>query len=182
MKRNLPTLHGRSGRRAAERPVAPRERKLPPRPLVSIGYANQPREAGQLALQLCAALVRRGLRPAVLVVSPGSEPVTDPPLASFLGAGVAEAKWLHLPAQGADKLIDEALAQLSSELVVGLGNALALHYRPFFSVVVTGHRRQLISDDMQVLRADLEVTTPSDQLADELAKILQARLADHPPG
>jgi hypothetical protein len=179
VKRSLPTLHGgRSGRRAAERPVAPRERSIPPHPLVSIGYANQPREAGQLALQLSAALVKRGVRVAALVVSPGSEPVTDPPLASFLAAGVAEAKWLHLPGkQGDGKLIADALAQLSSELVIGLGNSLAEYYQPFFSVVVTGHRRQLISDDMQVLRADLEVTTPSDQLADELAKILQARLA-----
>jgi hypothetical protein len=124
--------------------------------------------------------VKRGLRVAALIVSPGSEPVTDPPLASFLAVGVAEAKWVHLPAQGEGKVLEDALGQLSSELVVGLGNSLAEYYRPFFSVVVTGHRRQLISEDMQVLRADLEVTTPSDQLADELAKILQTRLADRP--
>ena len=55
MKRALPTLPTaqRRATRRAERPVAPRERTTAPKPLVTIGYANNAREAGQLAKPVC---------------------------------------------------------------------------------------------------------------------------------
>jgi hypothetical protein len=74
-------------------------------------------------------------------------------------------------------VLAEAFTHLSGTAVVlALGNVVPQFYRPFFSIVVTGHRRQLLSDDAQVLRADLEITSPSESLSEELAKILQSRL------
>ena len=176
MKRALPTLQRRPGRRA-ERTVAPRERADAPQPLITIGYANQTREASQFAVQLCAALVERGVKVAALLAGTGDEPIVDARLGAFLEAGARAAKSVHVPPQGGQAVLQGALEQLAGEgVVLALGNVVARFYRPFFSIVVTGHRRQLISDDAQVLRADLEITSPSEHLAEELAKLLQARL------
>ncbi|HKP58127.1 MAG TPA: hypothetical protein VJV78_15450 [Polyangiales bacterium] len=179
MKRSLPTVHtgGQPHSRAARRPVAPRERADAPAPLLTIGWANHAREAAQLALRLCAALTKQGVAVAVLLASEGAEPLPNGSIGQFLEAGARAAKWVNLPAQGADKLLAGALAELAgSQLVLALGNAPAEFYRPFFSVVVSGHRRQRIIDDAQILQADLEVTSPSDGLADELARMLAGRL------
>jgi hypothetical protein len=181
MKRSLPTLHGggkQAGHaKAARRPVAPRERADAPAPLLTIGWSNHAREAAQLALSLCAALTKHGVAVAVLLASDGAEPLPNSSLGQFLEAGARASKWVNLPAQGADKLLASALAELAgSQLVLALGNAPAEFYRPFFSIVVSGHRRQRITDDAQILQADLEITTPSDGIADELARLLASRL------
>jgi len=176
VKRPLPTVQRRPGRRP-ERPVAPRERTTAARPLVTIGYANNVREAGQLALQLCAALSKRGVAVGVLLATTNDDPIVDVSVASFLQAGAQAAKTVQVPHHGGIEVLSDALARLSEVgLVLGLGNALPIFFRPFFSIVVTGHRRQLISDNTQILQADLELTSPSEAVADELAKILQTRL------
>lgn len=176
MKRSLPTVQRRSGRRA-ERPVAPRERAQAARPLITIGWTNHAREAGQFALQLCTALAKRGVSVAALLASSGDEPMEGVRLGAFLESGAQAAKSVHVPAQGGDQVLAEAFTHLSgTAIVLALGNLVPQFYRPFFSIVVTGHRRQLISEDAQVLRADLEITSPSESLAEELAKILQSRL------
>jgi hypothetical protein len=176
VKRSLPTMQRRSGRRA-ERPVAPRERGHAPRPLVTIAWADHAREASQFALQLCAALAKRGVSVAALLATSGDDTIEGARLGAFLESGAQAAKSVHVPAQGGDKVLAEAFTHLSGTAVVlALGNVVPQFYRPFFSIVVTGHRRQLISDDTRVLRADLEITSPSESLSDELAKILQSRL------
>ncbi len=183
MKRQLPTVsrRGSHGRRI-ERPVAPRERTTAAQPLVTIGYVNHAREAGKLAVQLCAALAKRGVSVGVLMATHSDEPATEVSLGSFLEAGASGAKSVLVPPHGGIEVLSEALARLSdSAIVIGLGNVLSLFYRPIFSIVVTGHRRQLVSDDTQILQADLEVTSPSDGLADELAKIFQGRVNAAPP-
>ncbi|HKU42556.1 MAG TPA: hypothetical protein VJR89_30570 [Polyangiales bacterium] len=179
MKRSLPTVqsgpagHGKSGRRTG----APRERLDPPVPLVTVGWVNHAREAGQLALQLCAALSEKGLPPAVLLASEGSEPLPNASLGQFLEAGARAAKWVNLPAQGEAKLLAAALEELAgAPPVLALGNAPAEFYRPLFSIVVSGHRRQRITDDAQLMQADLEITTPSDAIAHELASLLAGRI------
>ena len=184
MKRTLPTVQRTrsTSRRRAERPVAPRERATPPKPLITIGYANHAREAGQLATKLCAALTARGVAVGALIVQSGGEPAAEVSVGSFLEAGAQAAKSVLVPASGAAEVLAEALERLRDPaVVVGIGNALALFYQPFFSIVVSGHRRQLIADDTQILKADLELTAPSDGLPDELAKILQSRLNAAPP-
>jgi hypothetical protein len=146
--------------------------------LITIGWANHAREASQFALQLCAALAKRGISVAALLASAGDEPIVDARLGAFLEAGAQGAKSVQVPAKGGEQVLADALEHLAgSSVVLALGNVMAQFYRPFFSIVVTGHRRQLISDDAQVLRADLEITTPSEGLSEELAKILQSRLA-----
>ena len=187
MKRPLPTLPRtptaqRRATRRAERPVAPRERATAPKPVVTIGYANNAREAGQLAVQLCAALSARGVSVAALIARSGDEPAVEVSVGSFLEAGAQAAKSVQVPASGGAEVLGDALERLREPaLVVALGNTLALFYRPLFSIMVTGHRRQLIADDTQILQADLELTAPSDGIADELAKILQSRLSAAPP-
>jgi hypothetical protein len=176
VKRPLPTVQRRSGRRT-ERPVAPRERVTAPRPLVTIGYANQVREAGQLALQLCAALAKKGVAVGALLATSNDEPIVDVSVGSFLEVGVQAAKSVQVPHHGGAEVLADAFARFSEVgLVVGLGNALPVFYRPLFSIVVTGHRRQLIPDDRQILQADLELTSPSEGVAEELARILHTRL------
>ena len=177
MKRSLPTVGRRSGRRA-ERPAPPRERVQAPQPLITIAWANNVREASEFALQLCASLAKRGVSVAALLASAGDEAIDGTRLGAFLEAGARAAQSVHVPAHGGDQVLAEALKQLSgTALVLALGNIVPTFYQPSFSIVVTGHRRQLLSDDAQVLRADLEITSPSQSLSDELAKILQSRLA-----
>jgi len=156
--------------------VAPRERADAPQPLITIGYADHTREASQFAVQLCGALVERGAQVAALLAGTGDEPIVDARLGAFLEAGARAAKSVVVPPQGGEDVLRDALAQLAGDgFVLALGNVVARFYRPFFSIVVTGHRR-LISDDAQVLRADLEITSPSEPLAEELAKLLHSRL------
>jgi hypothetical protein len=169
-------MQRRSGRRA-ERPVAPRERAQAPQPLITIAWANHAREAGEFALQLCAALAKRGVSVAALLASSGDEAVEGVRLGAFLESGAQAAKSVQVPAHGGEQVLADAFTHLSgTALVLALGNVVPQFYRPFFSIVVTGHRRQLISEDAQVLRADLEITSPSESLSEELAKILQSRL------
>lgn len=176
MKRSLPTVQRRSGRRP-ERTVAPRERAPAPQPLVTIGYADHTREATAFAVQLCAALVRRGLGVAVLIASSGEDAI-DTRLGAFLEAGARAAKSVHVPAQDGSRVLADAFEHLAGDgVVLALGNVVARFYQPSFAIVVTGHRRQLLSDHEQVLRADLEITSPSESLADELSKILHSRLS-----
>jgi hypothetical protein len=189
VKRSLPTVHaarhgGRGGQagkgghaKATRRPIAPRERADAPAPLLTIGWANHVNEAAQLALSLCAALTKQGVTVAVLLASDGAEPLPNASLGQFLEAGARATKWVNLPAQGAEKVLSTALAELvGSQLVLALGNAPAEFYRPFFSIVVSGERRQRITDDAQILQADLEITAPSEGIADELARMLKSRL------
>jgi hypothetical protein len=178
VKRSLPTVNKgqRRSPRRAERPVPPRERAQPPQPLVTIAWANHAREASEFALQLCATLAKREVSVAALLAS-GDEPIEGARLGAFLEAGARAAKSVQVPAQGGAEVLAEAFTHFSgTAMVLALGNVVPQFYRPSFSIVVTGHRRQLISDDAQVLRADLEITSPSESLADELAKILQSRL------
>jgi hypothetical protein len=181
VKRSLPTVKpaGRSQRagKRAERIVAPRERADAPLPLITIGWTNHAREAIELALQLCAALAKRGVSVAALLASTPDDALEGSRLGAFLEAGASGAKSVTIPAQGGAQVLDEALDHLSgATIVLAVGNVVPHFYLPFFSIVVTGHRRQLVSDDAQVLRADLEITSASEGLPDELAKILQSRL------
>lgn len=189
MKRTLPTVGRRPGRRQErhvrnlrnernERPVAPRERAQAPLPLITIAWADHAREAGEFALQLCAALAKRGVSVAALLASTSGEAIEGARLGAFLEAGAQAAKSVQVPAHGGEKILAEALTHFAgTALVLALGNVVPQFYRPFFSIVVTGHRRRLVPEDAQVLRADLEITSPSQGLSDELAKILQSRLA-----
>lgn len=183
MKRALPTMkqsgrpQRRSGRRG-ERPVPPRERAEAPQPLITIAWSNHASQASAFALQLCAALAKRGVSVAVLLASTPADALEGARLGAFLEAGASAAKSVSVPAHGGAAVLAEALEHFSDATVVlSLGNVVAEFYQPFFSIVVTGHRRQLLSEDTQVLRADLEITSPSEALADELAKILQSRLS-----
>lgn len=176
MKRSLPTVGRRSERRGG-RTVAPRERGTASLPLVTIAWSNHAREASELALQLCAALAKRGVSVAALLAFSADDALEGTRLGAFLEAGAMAAKSVQVPAHGGEEVLAEALTHFSgAALVLALGNVMPQFYRPFFSIVVTGHRRQLLTDDQQVLRADLEVTSPSPSLSDELAKILQSRL------
>jgi hypothetical protein len=160
-----------------ERTVAPRERATAAQPLITIAWNNHAREAAEFALQLCAALAKRGVSVAALLAASADDALEGMRLGAFLEAGAQAAKSVQVPPQGGAEVLAEALTHFSgASLVLALGNSVPQFYQPFFSIVVTGHRRQLLTDDQQVLRADLEITSPSPSLSDELAKILQSRL------
>jgi hypothetical protein len=77
------------------------------------------------------------------------------------------------PAQAAGAL-QAGLAEIApgSDWIVAWGNALPQLFQPYFTVVVTGHRRELTHADPLVLQAQLEVTAPTEELATLLARKL----------
>jgi hypothetical protein len=109
--------------------------------------------------------------------------------AAMMDAGAAPAKLVSKPhsdaqralsAADAQRALAGALDELGTDWVIAWGNALPQLFRPFFSIVVTGHRRDLTRTDAMVIQADLEVTAPGPELATLLARRLAS--AKHSAG
>ena len=189
MKRTLPTLPGnapaRPGRghgdgrgrgRGSDHPIPPQERPPLDQQVIAIAHHQQPSAAHKLAVQLCAALVREGVEVAALVSidAPAGAADAQVALAELIEAGARQATMLRRPDKEAAEAVQRALAQLAgSRFVLALGNTLPQLFRPYFTVVVTGHRRMLADAGPLVLQAELEVTAPSEELATLLARRIQ---------
>jgi hypothetical protein len=187
VKQRLPTLAGkasgarrereRSRKSAEEFAGRPTERPVLSERVVAIAHVNQPEASSKLAAQLCAALTRAGSAVAALV-SVDSSALTAESQAAFaalMESGARQAKLVRItePAQAAGAL-HTAVAEIApgSDWIVAWGNALPQLFQPFFTVVVTGHRRELTHADPLVLQAQLEVTAPTEELATLLARKL----------
>jgi hypothetical protein len=195
VKRSLPTLpagraqgrghghnqHDRNAWRTAERAVPLAERSALDLPLIAVAHVNQAAAAARLATQLCAAFVREGVAVSALVTidSTASAPEAEAALATMLEAGARQTVLLRKPERDAQAALTHALEQLAgSEWIVAFGNTLPQLFRPYFTVVVTGHRRALTGAEPLVLQAELEVTAPGDELATLLARRLQTQWAE----
>jgi hypothetical protein len=189
VKHRLPTLpdknkaskisarreHERSRANAVEFASRPVERPELAQRVVAVAHVNQLAESTQLAAQLCAALVAQGQTVAGLAtVDTGAiAPDAEAAFAGMLEAGVRQAKLVRKTDEGWSGL-QAAVEQLGagSDWIVAWGNALPHFYKPYFTVVVSGHRRELTHADPLVLQAQLEVTAPSPELATLLARKL----------
>jgi len=199
VKRSLPTLPtGRAGRaggrgqrrghgqerspwQAPDRVPPLAERVALDLPLIAVAHVNQTPAATRLATQLCAAFAREGVAVSALITvdSAAGAPEAEAALASMLEAGARQTVLLRRPERDAQAALEHALEPLAgSEWIVALGNTLPQLFRPYFTVVVTGHRRALTSAEPLVLQAELEVTAPGDELATLLARRLQTQWAE----
>jgi hypothetical protein len=179
MKHRLPTVSGaQAHRRGAGRPKTggrPVERVPLETPVVAVAHINQGAAASRFAVQLCAAFVHEGASVAALVSIDNSAGAHEAQttLSSMLDAGARQAKLVRRPEGDAHALFASAVEQLAGESwLVAYGNTLPQLFAPLFTVVVTGHRRDLTAVDALVLQAQLEVTTPGDELATLLARRL----------
>jgi hypothetical protein len=199
VKRSLPTVpgsrsqrrgagHERGQWRASDRNLPLVERAVLDLPLIAVAHINQGAAASRLATQLCAAFVREGVEVSALVSidSPASAPEAESALSTMLEAGARQTVLVRKPERDAQSALAHALEQLAgAQWIVALGNALPQLFRPYFTVVVTGHRRALTGVEPLVLQAELEVTAPGDELATLLARRLQTqwteRIAERVP-
>ena len=167
----------RSRRSAQDFAGRPTERPVLKERVVAVAHVNQPEASAKLAAQLCAALAREGSSVAALVSVDSSalKAESQAAFAALMESGARQAKLVRItdPAQ-APGALQAALGELApgSDWTIAWGNALPQLFQPYFTVVVTGHRRELTHADPLVLQAQLEVTAPTDELATLLARKL----------
>jgi hypothetical protein len=193
MKRGLPTLgdgppRPERGRAHTSGHAPPAERAELQERVLAVAHLNQGAAASRLAVQLCAAWVREGAAVSALVSidNPAGAQEAEAALSHMIEAGARRAVLVRKPDRDARAALAHALAQLSeapdatepqsaAPWIIALGNTLPQLYRPFFTVVVTGHRRNLTGAEPLVLQAQLEVTAPGEELATLLARRLLMR-------
>ena len=185
MKRSLPTLQAartgrrgqssvRTGWRDADR-AATLERVELERPVIAVAHVDQSEVATRLAAQLCAAFKQEGVGVSALISvdAPAHAAEAQRAQAAMLEAGARNTVLVQKPERDARAALSQALSKLPADAwVVALGNALPQLFHPYFTVVVTGHRRSLTQATPLVLRAELEVASPGDELATLLARRL----------
>jgi hypothetical protein len=162
-----------SGSVSRERATGLIERRPLEQPVIAIAHLNQLAAASRLAVQLCAALVREQASVAALVTidNPAGSTEAESALSRMLEAGVRQAVMVRKPERDVSTALVHGLDQLSGvSWVVALGNALPQLFKPYFTVVVTGHRRTLTGAEPLILQAELEVTAPGEELATLLAR------------
>jgi hypothetical protein len=195
MKRGLPTVPGggpprpERGRAHASGHAPLAERTELEQKVIAVAHLNQGAAASRLAVQLCAAWVREGAPVSALVSidSPAGAAEAEAALAHMIEAGARQAVLVRKPERDARAAVAHALEQLTGDRaapeeqpaptpwIVALGNTLPQLFRPYFTVVVTGHRRNLTGAEPLVLQAQLEVTAPGEELATLLARRLLMR-------
>ena len=193
MKTRLPTLGGkpatsvgRAGQREQQRSRAiaqdwaarptPTERPVVASRVLAVAHDDQEVIAAQLARDLCAALVKEGASGAALVTvdTPALANEAEQAWAGLMEAGARQAKLLRKPDRDPEGALQSAVTALGAEAdwVIALGNVLPQLLQPTFTVVVTGHRRDIVNTGSLVMQAQLEVTTPTPELATLLARNL----------
>jgi hypothetical protein len=195
MKRGLPTLGDGPARPERSRAhghasghAPPAERTELEQKVLAVAHLNQGAVASRLAVQLCAAWVREGAAVSALVSidNPAGAQEAEAALSHMIEAGARQAVLVRKPERDVRAALAHALGQLTEAppaadeqpqppWIIALGNTLPQLYRPFFTVVVTGHRRNLTGAEPLVLQAQLEVTAPGEELATLLARRLLMR-------
>ena len=185
MKHRLPTLGQKPASRAEQQrsrsisqdwATRPNERPIVQMRVLAIAHNDQAAAAAQLARDLCAAFVREGAQVAGLatVDTPATAVDAEGAWAGMMEAGARQAKLLRRPGQDPRAVLESTLAELAKDVdwVIAWGNVVPQLLQPTFTVVVTGHRRELANAAPLVIQAQLEVTTPTPDLATLLARNL----------
>jgi hypothetical protein len=184
VKHRLPTLDGKhASRRDSLRSAAQEwaawsgDRTELPDKVIAVAHVNQSTAAAKLATELCTAFARESARVSALVTvdSPAVSQEAEALFFAVRDAGAREATLLKRPQQEPREAVRAAVAELGTgaDWIVAWGNVLPMLYKPYFTIVVTGHRRDLAdSDHPLVMNAQLEVTAPGPELATLLARRL----------
>jgi hypothetical protein len=188
MKHRLPTLGQKPASRAEQREqqrsraisqdwaTRPSERPKVATRVLSVAHNDQAAAAVQLVRDLCAAFVQEGATVAALatVDTPATAADAEQAWVGLMEAGARQAKLLRRPEQDPRAWLESTLAELSKDVdwIIAWGNVLPQLLQPTFTVVVTGHRRDLSNAAALVIQAQLEVTAPTDELATLLARKL----------
>ena len=188
MKHRLPTLGHKPASRAEQREqqrsraiaqdwaTRPNERPKVAARVLAVAHNDQAAAAVQLARDLCAAFVREGAQVAALATVDTAATSADAELAwaGMMEAGARQAKLLRRPEQDPRATLQSTLDELARgvDWVIAWGNVVPQLLQPTFTVVVTGHRRELANAAALVIQAQLEVTAPTDELATLLARKL----------
>ena len=192
MKHRLPTVGNRQSAPRAEHreqersralsqdwATRPTERPVLEQRVVAVAHVNQVAASTKLAQELCEALVREGSLVAALVTVDNRALAGDSEavFARLMETGVRQAKLLRKPENDPRAVLQQAIAELANgvDWVVAWGTVLPQLLQPYFTIVVTGHRRDLTSADPLVLQAQLEVTSPGPELATLLARKLTGK-------
>ena len=192
MKHRLPTLGGKpAGRRDEHREqersralaqdwaTRPTERPTLEQRVVAVAHVNQVAASAKLAQELCEALTREGSQVAALVTVDKRALASDSEavFSRLMETGVRQAKMLRKPERDPRETLQHAVAELATgvDWVVAWGNVLPQLFAPYFTLVVTGHRRELTSTGPLVMQAQLEVTSPGPELATLLARKLTGK-------
>jgi hypothetical protein len=186
VKHKLPTLGQKPGAgqreqqrsRALSQDWATRPTERPPVAgrVLAVAHNDSAAVAVALARDLCAAFVKEGATVAGLATVDTGAMAAEAEQAwvAMLEAGARQAKLLRKPAQDPRAALESTLAELSQgvDWVVAWGNVLPQLLRPTFTVVVTGHRREIANTLAHVMQAQLEVTTPTPELPTLLVRNL----------
>jgi hypothetical protein len=190
MKHRLPTLGGKPASRAGQREQqrsralaqdwaarpTPTERPPVAQRVLAVAHDDHASVAAQLARDLCTAFVKEGARVAALVTvdTRALANEAEQAWAGLMEAGASHAKLLRRPDRDPAGALQTALTALGADVdwVIALGNVLPQLLQPTFTVVVTGHRREIANTGSLVMQAQLEVTTPTPELATLLARNL----------
>ena len=185
MKHRLPTLGQKPASRAEQQrsraisqdwATRPSERPKVASRVLAVAHNDQAAAAVQLVRDLCVAFVREGATVAALatVDTPATAADAELAWAGLMESGARQAKLLRRPAQDPRAALESTLAELATgvDWIIAWGNVVPQLLQPTFTVVVTGHRRELANAAALVIQAQLEVTAPTDDLATLLARKL----------
>lgn len=188
MKHRLPTLGQKPASRAEQREqkrsraisqdwaTRPNERPPVSVRVLAIAHNDQAAAAVQLARDLCVAFVREGATVAALATVDTPATAVDAELAwaGMMEAGARHAKLLRKPQQDPRAVLVSTLEALAKDVdwIIAWGNVVPQLLQPTFTVVVTGHRRELANAAPLIMQAQLEVTAPTPELATLLARNL----------
>jgi hypothetical protein len=184
VKHRLPTLDGKS----SSRPDAARsqahewvwssdrlERPELSQKVIAVAHVDERAASAKLATELCAAFALESAAVSALVTidSAASAHDAEAVFIALMEAGARQAKLLRKPAQDPRAAVESAIAELAgADWIIAWGNVLPQLFKPFFTIVVTGHRRGVASANPLVTHAQLEVTSPGPELATLLARRL----------
>jgi hypothetical protein len=145
--------------------------------VLSVAHLDQSSVSAKLAAELCAAFVAEGVSVGALVTvdAPALAGEAEQVFFRMMESGARHAKLLRRPEHEPRAALEAALESLASggaQWVVAWGNALPQLLQPTFTVVVTGHRRELAGTAPLVMQAQLEVTTPGPELPTLLVRNL----------
>jgi hypothetical protein len=144
--------------------------------VLAVAHNDQATAAAQLARDLCAAFVLEGASVGALATVDTGALAAEAEAAwvGLMEAGARQAKLLRKPEKEPRAVLESTLAELAKDVdwVIAWGNVLPQLLQPTFTVVVTGHRRELSNTAALVIQAQLEVTAPTPELATLLARNL----------
>ncbi|HEX2677496.1 MAG TPA: hypothetical protein VHM19_12670 [Polyangiales bacterium] len=145
--------------------------------VIAIGQATVGPAASEFTVQLVRAMVAEQLDVSVLITTEDASADAQSVLSALVDAGAHDSTWLRVPHDAPKPALERALGRFSKDQwVIVLGNVLPIFYRPLFCALVSAPRSTDIPEARRIApHADLQVSSPSEKLAVEIAKLIRAK-------